>query len=120
VCLASTCEPASNLAFKELTEEYKGRFYSSDQNLVVVVENVPGITIAAIESHVADGHVVLEATRISSGSGGEHVFCVDLSKYHLDPDWPEHIMWAEPNADLVPVAPVSTGETARRLANGCG
>jgi hypothetical protein len=117
--LCSACPPASNLGLSELKDEYAAKFYVSDRTLVVTIENVPGINVAGITPVVSDDGVVLQATRISSGGGGQRVFCVELSSYPLEADWIDRIWWAEPNAELVRVEPITTGEEARRLTTGC-
>jgi hypothetical protein len=82
---------ADDLPSKFAGREY--RAFAQDQRLMIEVSQIPGLNVSGFESFEQDGAVYVSPHRISSGGGGTARFEVDLSKYHLGADWPEHVYW---------------------------
>jgi hypothetical protein len=79
-----------------LPSDFAGREYRAfarDQRLIIEVSQTPGLNVAGFESFEHDGAVYVSPRHISSGGGGKAQFEVDLSKYHLEADWPDHVYW---------------------------
>jgi hypothetical protein len=115
----SRCAPASHLSFTELRENYSPRFYATEHRVILVVKNLPGLNLVALEAVTKDGRVILEGHRISSGGAGIRAVCAELPSYDLRANWPEHLWWANPDGQLVYVTPVITGSEAHRLGSAC-
>lgn len=69
------------------------RVVARDHRLIIEVSQTPGFNIVGFNSFEQDGAIYVWPRRISSGGGGKAQFEVDLSKYHLGADWPEHVYW---------------------------
>ena len=88
--------PPSFIDAAALPPEYVGRehkAYASGARLVVKVSQIPGLNVAGLDAFEQDGSLYVSPRRISSGGEGTAQFEVDVSKFHLGADWPQHVYW---------------------------
>ena len=60
---------------------------------MIEVSQLPGFNVAGFDAFEQDGALYVSPWHISSGGGGTAQFEVDLTKYQLGADWPQHIYW---------------------------
>jgi hypothetical protein len=82
---------ADNLPRGYLGESY--RAWLAGTNLVVEVQQIPGLNVADIECAVAGEDLHFSPTRISSGGPGKTTFEVPLPNSHPANFWAEHLYW---------------------------
>jgi len=79
-----------------LPHDYVGRNHhvsAKDNLLIVEVSQIPGLNVAGLDAFKQDGALYVSPRRVSSGGSGTAQFAVDVSKYHLGIEWPEHVYW---------------------------
>ena len=79
-----------------LPSHYVGREYRAfarGERLIIEVSQTPGLNVVAFDAFVQDDALYVEPRRISSGGPGIRQFEVDVSRYHLAADWPQHVFW---------------------------
>ena len=80
----------------ELPPNYVGRNHHAsarDQLLTIEVSQIAGLNVAGFDTFEQDGALYVSPRCISSGGEGIAQFQVDVSKFHLDVDWPDHVYW---------------------------
>lgn len=98
LCLVScrNPKPESFTDAKTLPQHFVGRdyhAYASSNKLTIAVSQIPGLNVARIEASTVNGEIYLSPRRISSGGSGITQFDVDIEKYSLGADWPQHVYW---------------------------
>ncbi len=86
----------SHMAYSELTD-YKAEMRIENNQLIIKLDNIPGLMVTEIDSYHDDGNIYLAAHRISSGSGIQE-YKIDLSVHNLPADIIEHIYWGNPDS----------------------
>jgi hypothetical protein len=79
-----------------LPPDFIGREYRASakgERLIVEVSQIPGLNVAGLDAFEQDGALYVSPRRISSGGGGTKRFEVDVTKYRLGADWPQHVYW---------------------------
>ena len=79
-----------------LPRDYVGRDHRAsarNELLIVEVSQIAGLNVVGLDAFKQDGALYVSPRRISSGGGGTARFEVDVSKFHLGTDWPEHVYW---------------------------
>jgi hypothetical protein len=95
-CLSGCVAPRA-MSFVDadaLPRDYVGRNHrasAKDEVLIVEVSQIPGLNVVGFDAFEQDGALYVSPRRVSSGDGGTAQLEVDLSKFHLGREWPEHI-----------------------------
>lgn len=69
------------------------RAFVSGKRLVIEVAQTPGLNVVGFDAFSQNGALYVSPRRISSGGGGTAQFEIDVAKYQLDSDWPQHVYW---------------------------
>ena len=85
-------------------EEYHAEMRIENNELIIKLDNRPGLMVFDIEKKNIDGNIYLVANRISSGSGIRE-YKIKLSSYTLPDDIKEHIYWVNPDASATKLHP---------------
>jgi hypothetical protein len=88
--------PTSFVDADALPRDYVGSNHhasAKDQLLIIEVTQTPGFNVAGFDSFEQAGALYVSPRRVSSGGAGTAQFEVDVSKFHLGVDWPEHVYW---------------------------
>ena len=86
----------SHMEYSELTD-YKAEMRIENNELIIKLDNIPGLMVTEIDSYHDDGNIYLAAHRISSGSGIQE-YKIDLSAHKHPTDIIEHIYWVNPDS----------------------
>lgn len=80
-----------------LPSDFVGRehraFVGGERRLVLEVAQTPGLNVVGFDIFEQDGALYVSPRRISSGGAGAAQFEVDVTKYQLGADWPQHVYW---------------------------
>jgi hypothetical protein len=88
--------PQSFVDADTLPSNFAGREHRSfvrGDRLVIEVSQTPGFNVVGFDAFEQAGALYVSPRRISSGGGGKVEFEVDVAKYQLGADWPQHIYW---------------------------
>lgn len=69
------------------------RVSAKGDRLVVEVSQIPGLNVVGFDAFEQDGAIYVSPRRISSGGGGTGKFEIDVSKFQVGSDWPQHVYW---------------------------
>jgi hypothetical protein len=69
------------------------RAFVRGERLVIEVSQIPGFNVVGFDAFEQAGALYVSPRRISSGGGGTAQFEVDVTKYQLGTDWPQHVYW---------------------------
>lgn len=86
---------SSNMYFEEL-QEYSAEMKVEGNELIVVLDNIPGLIVYELPHKIEKDRVLIGAHRISSG-GGKHEYRILLSVHTLPHDIHEKIFWLNPD-----------------------
>jgi hypothetical protein len=79
-----------------LPPDYVGRSHrasAKEQLLIIEVSQIPGLNVVGFDAFKQDGALYVSPRRVSSGGRHTAQFQIDISKFHLGADWPEHVYW---------------------------
>jgi hypothetical protein len=88
--------PQSFVDADVLPQDFVGRdhqAFARGERLIVEVSQIPGFNVAGFDTFEQDGALYISPNRISSGGGGTRQFEIDVSKFQLGADWPQHVYW---------------------------
>jgi len=98
ICLTGCVSPRpqSFVDADALPSDFVGRehrAFASGERLIVEVSQIPGFNVVGFDAFEQAGALYVSPRRISSGGGGTAQFEVDVAKYGLGADWPQHVYW---------------------------
>jgi hypothetical protein len=88
--------PQSFVDAAALPSDFAGREHRSfvrNERLIIEVSQIPGFNVVGFDAFEQAGALYISPRRISSGGTGTTQFEVDVAKYRLRADWPEHVYW---------------------------
>jgi len=88
--------PQSFVDADTLPSDFAGREHCAfvrGERLVVEVSQIPGFNVVGFDAFEQAGALYVSPRRISSGGDGTAQFEVDVTKYQLGTDWPQHVYW---------------------------
>jgi hypothetical protein len=88
--------PQSFVDVETLPSDFAGRehrAYVSGERLIIELSQTPGFNVVGFDAFEQDGALYVSPRHISSGGSGTAQFGVDVSKYGLGADWPQHVYW---------------------------
>jgi len=88
--------PQSFVEADALPRDFVGRehrAFARGERLIIEVSQIPGFHVVGIDAFEQDGALYVSPRHISSGGGGTGQFEVDVSKFQLGADWPQHVYW---------------------------
>ncbi len=103
IILVAGCKVASNMYYAEL-EQYDAEMRIESNELIIKLNNPPGLMVYEIEHKQKGGNIYLVARRISSG-GGTREYKIRLSLHTVPSDIQEHIFWVNPDASVTQLYP---------------
>ena len=91
-----TPRPQSFVDADALPSDFAGREHRAfvrGGRLIIEVSQIGGFNVVGFDTFEQDGALYISPRRISSGGGGTAQFEVDVAKYGLGADWPQHVYW---------------------------
>jgi hypothetical protein len=88
--------PQSFVEADALPSDFAGREHLTfvrGERLIIEVSQIPGLNVVGFDVFEQAGALYVSPRRISSGGGGTAQFEVDVTKYRLGADWPQHVYW---------------------------